>query len=185
MSQSPALTADTSMADVLIHYPGAQRALFAKYHIGGCASCGFRPDETLGGVCERNESIPVSEAIDHIIESHDRDVARQVLPADLKARLEDAEPPALLDLRTREEHENACIASAELFSHDKLQDIMASWPKDRAIVVYDHLGENGAMDAAAYLEGHGFTNVRTLRGGIDAYAKEADPSLPRYRLEIA
>ena len=62
---------------------------------------------------------------------------------------------------------------------------MASWPKDRAIVVYDHLGENGAMDAAAYLEGHGVTNVRTLRGGIDAYAKEADPSLPRYRLEIA
>ena len=185
MSQSPSITADTSMADLLAHYPGAQRALFAKYHIGGCASCGFRPDESLGGVCERNENIPVSEAIDHIIESHDRDVARQVLPTDLKARLEDADPPALLDLRTREEHENACIATADLFSHDKLQDIMASWPKDRAIVVYDHLGENGAMDAAAYLEGHGFTNVRTLRGGIDAYAKEADPSLPRYRLEIA
>ena len=185
MSQSPSITADTSMAELLVHYPGAQRALFAKYHIGGCASCGFRPDETLGGVCERNENIPVSEAIDHIIESHDCDVARQVLPADLKTHLEDSDPPAVLDLRTREEHENAKITSAELFSHDKLQDIMASWPKDRAIVVYDHLGENGAMDAAAYLEGHGFTNIRTLRGGIDAYAKEADSNLPRYRLEIA
>ena len=120
MSQSPPITADTSMADLLVHYPGAQRALFAKYHIGGCASCGFRPDETLGGVCERNENIPVNEAIDHIIESHDRDVARQVLPADLKTHLEDSDPPAVLDLRTREEHENAKITSAELFSHRRL-----------------------------------------------------------------
>lgn len=185
MSQTPSISADTPMGDVLERYPGAQRALFAKYHIGGCASCGFRHDETLGGVCERNENIPVDEAVTHIVESHERDLARQILPSDLKTSLTEPEPPAVLDLRTREEHENAKITSAELFSHDKLQDIMATWPKDRAVVVYDHLGENGAMDAAAYLEGHGFTNVRTLRGGIDAYAKEADKSLPRYRLEIA
>jgi rhodanese-related sulfurtransferase len=93
--------------------------------------------------------------------------------------------PALLDLRTREEYENACIANAALFSHDKLQEIMGSWPKDRWIVIYDHLGESSCMDAAAYLEGHGFERVQTLRGGIDRYAKEADKRLPRYRLEIA
>ena len=35
------------MAELLEAYPGAQRALFRNYHIGGCSSCGFRPDETL------------------------------------------------------------------------------------------------------------------------------------------
>ena len=41
------------------------------------------------------------------------------------------------------------------------------------------------MDAAAYFQGHGFTNVKSLRGGIDAYSAEVDSSLPRYRLEHA
>ena len=39
------------------------------------------------------------------------------------------------------------------------------------------------MDAAAYFAGHGFTNVRALGGGIDAWSVEIDPALPRYELE--
>ena len=39
------------------------------------------------------------------------------------------------------------------------------------------------MDAAAYFQGHGFTNVKSLRGGIDAWSAEVDPKLPRYHLE--
>jgi hypothetical protein len=29
------------MSAVLENFPGAQRALFRRYHIGGCSSCGF------------------------------------------------------------------------------------------------------------------------------------------------
>jgi hypothetical protein len=29
------------MSAVLENFPGARRALFRKYHIGGCSSCGF------------------------------------------------------------------------------------------------------------------------------------------------
>lgn len=87
MPSDTSLGPDTTMGDVLTAYPGAQRALFAKYHIGGCASCGFRPDETLGGVCERNEGIPVAEAIDHILESHAKDQARQINPLELKSQI--------------------------------------------------------------------------------------------------
>ena len=35
------------MQQVLEIFPGAQRALFRRYHIGGCSSCGFQPTETL------------------------------------------------------------------------------------------------------------------------------------------
>ena len=40
------------MSEVLQSLAGAQRALFRKYHIGGCGSfdCAFRPDESLAQV---------------------------------------------------------------------------------------------------------------------------------------
>lgn len=40
------------------------------------------------------------------------------------------------------------------------------------------------MDAAAYFLGHGFVETKCLKGGIDAYSLDVDPSIPRYRLEI-
>ena len=49
------------MAALLEAYPGAQRALFRNYHIGGCSSCGFRPDETLADVCDRNGGLDPEE----------------------------------------------------------------------------------------------------------------------------
>ena len=32
---------ESTMGEVLDVYPGARRALFKKYHIGGCSGCGF------------------------------------------------------------------------------------------------------------------------------------------------
>ena len=60
------------MREVLEHFPGAQRALFRKYHIGGCSSCGFQPMETLEQVCQRN-GVNVGEVIEHIKTSHEQD----------------------------------------------------------------------------------------------------------------
>ena len=54
--------------------------------------------------------------------------------------------------------------------------------KGASIVSYG-LTVHRALDAAAYLAGHGFSSVRCLRGGIDNYSATADPSLPRYTLE--
>ena len=63
-----------------------------------------------------------------------------------------------------------------------MQEILAGWPKDHLLVLIDHMGAR-SLDAAAYFAGHGFTNVRGVRGGIDAWSAEVDPSLPRYSLE--
>ena len=48
-------------------------------------------------------------------------------------------------------------------------------------VIYDHAGRH-ALDAAAYFLGHGFTKVRCLDGGIDAWSLQVDPKIRRYRL---
>ncbi|MBL9156735.1 MAG: rhodanese-like domain-containing protein [Verrucomicrobiales bacterium] len=171
------------MGDVLARFPGAKRALFARYHIGGCKSCAYDDTETLAEVCARNEELPVDEVIGHILEAHEHDQRLLIGPTDLAAAIATTPGPRLLDLRTREEHEAVVIPGSELFSNDLLQSIFATEPKDRLIVLYDHTGDR-SLDACAYLVGHGFKNARALRGGIDAYAQEADSSLPRYQLEF-
>ena len=42
------ITKDLTMQEILAVFPGAQRAMFSRYHVGGCSSCGFQPTETLG-----------------------------------------------------------------------------------------------------------------------------------------
>ncbi len=170
------------MSELLKSFPGAQRALFRRYHIGGCSSCGFRDDETLAEVCARNENLPVPEVIEHIIASHEADLSLQISPEDLAEARRAGGTLKIVDIRTREEFDAVHIEGATFFSQELMQEILGSWDRTSLVVFVDHQGTRTA-DAAAYFAGHGFENVRCLRGGIDAWATEVDPSLPRYDLE--
>ena len=178
------ISPNMTMRELLEQFPGAQRALFRKYHIGGCSSCGFSPDETLAGVCARNENLNVDEAIDHIISSEAADRAMQIEPRELSERLTSGEKVQLLDVRTREEFDSVKIPDAQFFTQEMMQEILGNWSRENLVVIYDHQGAR-SMDAAAYFQGHGFENVKSLRGGIDAWSVEVDPTLPRYHLEQA
>src|SRR5206468_5315772 len=173
---------ETTMQKVLEIFPGAQRALFRRYHIGGCSSCGFQPDETLEQLCRRNNNLNVSEVIEHISSSHEQDAKVLLSPRELAQMREHNPALRLLDVRTREEYEAVHIEGAVLMSQDTMQEILGHWPRTETFVVYDHHGKQG-LDAAAYFLGHGFENVRCLRGGIDAWAQEVDLKMPRYRLD--
>ena len=63
-----------------------------------------------------------------------------------------------------------------------MKEIMGNWDRAALTVFVDHKGTR-AIDAAAYFAGHGFTQARALRGGIDAWSQEVDPTVPRYDLE--
>lgn len=177
------ITPDTTMGALLDAFPGARRALFAKYHVGGCASCGFQPGETLGEVCARNEGMPVAEAIAHLLASQENDAALQISASDLKTALDSPCPPRLLDVRSREEFEAVKLPGAELMTQPLLQEFFHTGDKFQPVVVYCHQGLR-ALDAAAYLLGHGFQSVKCLEGGIDAWSTSVDSSVPRYRLEM-
>ena len=170
------------MQELVVQFPGAQRALFRKYHIGGCASCGFSPEETLAGVCARNDNLNVDEVIEHILASEEAERALQIDPRDLSDRIAAGKPIYLLDVRTREEFEAVKLTGAHLFTQELMQEILANTDRKNLFVVYDHTGGR-SMDAAAYFQGHGFENVKSLRGGIDAWSVEVDPKLPRYHVE--
>ncbi len=172
------------MRELLEQFPGAQRSLFRKYHIGGCSSCGFSPDETLTQVCARNENLAVDEVVEQIVASEAADRAMQIEPREVAERIARGEHVHLLDVRTREEHDAVKIDNARLFTQDLMQEILSKWPRESLVVVYDHQGAR-SMDAAAYFQGQGFENVKSLRGGIDAWSVEIDPKLSRYHLETA
>jgi rhodanese-related sulfurtransferase len=169
------------MREVLEQFPGAQRALFRRYHIGGCSSCGFSPDETLAQVCARNGSLAVAEVLAHIQSSHEQDARILISPPELAARLKSDPAVKLVDVRSREEFEAVHIAGSVLLSQDVMREIMASGSNKTPIVVIDHQGKNG-LDAAAYFMGHGLESVRCLQGGIDAWARTVDPAMRRYKL---
>lgn len=175
-----ALDPNITMAELLALYPGAQRALFRKYHIGGCSSCGFRPEETLVEVCARNDGLPVEEVGEHILASHDADQQMLVAPADA-ADLVKAGKARLLDVRTREEFEAVQIPGSTFFTQELMHEL-GGWDRETLIIFVDHDGTR-SPDAVAYFAGHGLENVRALRGGIDAWSCEVDPTLPRYQLE--
>jgi len=170
------------MRAVLEKYPGAQRALFRKYHIGGCSSCGFSPDETLAQVCARNGGLNVGEVLAHIESSHEEDARILIAPGELAEWLKTDKTVKLVDVRSREEFEAVHIAGSVLLSQDVMRELMASGSNQLPIVVIDHQGKNG-LDAAAYFMGHGLQSVRCLRGGIDAWAQTVDTTLRRYKLE--
>jgi rhodanese-related sulfurtransferase len=180
MSTTAALDPQLTMQDLLARYPGAQRALFRKYHIGGCSSCGFRPDETLAEICARNGGLAADEVAAHIVESHEADQRTQLAPAEA-AELVKAGRARLLDVRTREEFDAVHIEGSTFFTQELMHEL-GGWDRDTLIVFVDHQGTR-SMDACAYFAGHGLENVRALRGGIDAWSQEVDPKLPRYNLE--
>lgn len=169
------------MEEILARLPGARRALFAAFHVGGCQSCAYRDEETLAEVCARNE-IDVDDAIRELLASHQRDRRMLIAPSVLKARLDAGEPLRLLDLRTREEHEAVRIEGSEFLTQELQQQLFAG-PPEQALVLYDHRGRD-VLDRCAWFHGHGLTNTLALEGGIDAWSRDADPAVPRYRLEM-
>ena len=184
MQSNPKISAETTMKQLQELMPGARRALFAKYHIGGCQSCGFDDSETIGEVCKRNEDLPVDDVLKHLSSSAEHDQKIQINPSDLKKELDQENTDIkLLDIRSREEFEAVKIPGSEIMTADLQQEALGKWDKKTRTIIIDHTGDR-SLDVAAFFIGHGLNRTVALAGGIDAYSKEVDPNIPRYRIEI-
>ena len=181
MTALDTIGAQSTMREVLEAFPGAQRSLFRRYHIGGCSHCGFQPEETLEQICARNGGLDVPEVLDHIQTSHEQDSKLLISPADLAEWLKQDSSVKLLDVRSREEFDAVHLPGSVLLSQTVMREILADGSNTRPVVIVDHQGRQ-ALDAAAYFIGHGLQNVRCLRGGLDAWAQEVDLKMPRYKV---
>jgi rhodanese-related sulfurtransferase len=175
------LSVKSTLGEIMAALPGGRRALFARYHLGGCSSCAFADDETLEELAKRSE-IDADEALAHLLESHAHDETMLIGAADVKRRIEEGEKILLVDVRTREEHEAVVISGSEFFTQESQQKFFAMDPAT-VIVLYDHQGKS-VLDQVAWFRGHAMKETYGLRGGIDAWSKEVDASVKRYRLEV-
>src|SRR5258708_23981987 len=80
---SETLGPDSAMSAVLEAFPGAQRALFRRYHIGGCSSCAFKPEETIAEVCSRNGGVGGTQGLGHNPARPRQDAHGLIEPRDL------------------------------------------------------------------------------------------------------
>lgn len=100
-------------------------------------------------------------------------------PLELAAALERGDKPVLVDCREQWEHEIVRLEDSLLIPLGELADRADEVPVDAQVVVYCHHGIRSRYGAAILREA-GVSNARSLRGGIDLWAKSIDPSLPRY-----
>jgi molybdopterin/thiamine biosynthesis adenylyltransferase/rhodanese-related sulfurtransferase len=103
----------------------------------------------------------------------------EVTARELSIELATDHPPYLLDVREPEEWEIAHLPDAHLIPQDELPQRVTEIAGAREVVVYC---KSGARSAAAtrLLLGLGFGRIRNLTGGIDAWARDVDPAMPRY-----
>ena len=178
---STKMNVQTKMGELMAEMPGARRALFARYHLGGCQSCAFDDQETLSGLCQRAEIDP-EEVLRHLLASHEHDLTMLIVPSEVKKKLDREEPVIWVDVRTREEFDAVKIPDAEFFNQEVQEKLFKEKP-DGIIVLYDHTGKY-VLDQVAWFRGHGVENAFGLTGGIDAWSREVDPGVMRYRVEV-
>lgn len=172
------LNLDMTMSEILERFPGARRALFQRFHIGGCQSCGFEPSDSLRTVLGKHQVQDVDSALQTILDFDATDRRMQVPPKEVVELRRRDRRARLIDVRTEDEWEIARIEGAELLTQELFDELRAA-PKDTVMVFYCHSGVR-SLDAAAYFAGHGFTNARSMIGGILAWSDDVDPSVPKY-----
>lgn len=102
-----------------------------------------------------------------------------ISPAELKERMERADPFQLIDVREEEEYEIARIEGARLLPLSRFPEWAGTLDPEAEIVFMCHHGIRSAQ-VCSYLAREGFTRLYNLAGGIDAWSWEVDRGVPRY-----
>lgn len=103
----------------------------------------------------------------------------EISPSDLKKKIDENASLFLLDVRELNEYDIVHLDNAHLIPLNTLPYNLETLPSDQEIVVYCHHGQR-SLYATAFLHQKGYTEAKNLMGGIDQWAVEIHPNLPRY-----
>ena len=104
----------------------------------------------------------------------------EISVSQLKQQLASPNPPLLLDVREQWEFDTAHIAGAKLMpmgdvpgrAHQELDD-------EQQIAVLCHHGAR-SLNVTMWLRQQGFEKAQSVAGGIDAWSRVIDPTVPTY-----
>src|SRR5579872_4217028 len=106
----------------------------------------------------------------------------EIVPRDVKRRLDAGERLTLIDVREPAEFQAARIPGAELIPMrtvpGELQRLDAA-ADDSTLVVICHHGIR-SLNVVNWLREQGVASCQSMAGGIDRWSLEIDPSVPRY-----
>jgi rhodanese-related sulfurtransferase len=104
----------------------------------------------------------------------------EITPEEVKRKLDGGEAFTLLDVREPWEFETARIAGAKLMPMGDVPSRANQEldPEDQVVVVCHHGVRS--MNVTAWLRQQGFERAQSMRGGMDAWARRIDNSVPVY-----
>jgi sulfur-carrier protein adenylyltransferase/sulfurtransferase len=138
-----------------------------------CPLCGEK--RTITELIDYQEFCGMAPSADREEYAHDLEIGAPEL-ADLLGRDADV---TLIDVREPNEYEIARIPGARLIPLNSLPERLGELDSSREIVLHCHHGQR-SMRALEFLRQAGFRKLKNLRGGIDAWSKQVDPSVARY-----
>jgi len=102
----------------------------------------------------------------------------EMLPTELKSRLDKGEDIFILDVREPHEYQ-ICNLKGKLIPLGELPRRVHELDSSREIVAHCRSGKRSA-EAVDFLKKAGFRKIHNLTGGILAWSDQVDPSVPKY-----
>jgi adenylyltransferase/sulfurtransferase len=137
-----------------------------------CPVCG--PNPTVTALIDYQQFCGVPHAA-----SAPAETADAISPVELKARIDRGERPFILDVRNPEEIAICRLNGSTVIPLPELAARLGELDPSVTMVVHCKSGAR-SQKAIALLRSHGFTKLANLTGGILAWIKDVDPSLPAY-----
>jgi adenylyltransferase/sulfurtransferase len=126
-------------------------------------------DEFCGLSQTKNKSLEINQPI----------IMKEVTVQELKAMKDSGADFQLIDVR--EPHEaDICEIGGELIPQGEIPHNVDRVSKTKKVVIHCRSGARSGNMVQWLEKNHGFTNLYNLKGGILAWAKEIDPSMPTY-----
>jgi rhodanese-related sulfurtransferase len=113
------------------------------------------------------------------MKEEDREFPMEMDPAQALEFLQANPSTTLLDVREVEENAYCALKGSLLIPLNSLSEALSYVDEKKAVVAYCHHGIR-SLAAVRMLREKGFTKATSLRGGIDLWSTQIDPSVPRY-----
>src|SRR6059036_1231971 len=161
---------------------------FREYKIPrdpNCPVCGKNPTVTklidyleFCGIGRGGEAGGTSG--DSIVEQEDTGLGPDDISVEQLKKMRDAkEDFVLVDVRNPDEFEISVIDGSVKLPLPELPQRFKELPKDKLLAVHCKMGGRSAR-AVNFLKTQGYTKVKNVAGGINAWAERIDPNIPQY-----
>lgn len=104
---------------------------------------------------------------------------KEITVQELKRKIDAQEDFQLIDVREQHEYDISNL-NGELIPMGKVFDHIDSIARDKPVIIYCKSGARSGVIVRELEKRFDFKNLYNLKGGILAYAREIDPSIPGF-----